>query len=583
MLTSELDDIFGESSPPQTIAHRTETCRMDAPPSITGDQPLFSASADPFADQNAASAPPPVHQDPEHLFSSTTEMDDVLAHMLPTTAGATTTTTTTRSTPRVPSAPTSPTPSSTAPIRVMFDAHARVTEGLRSVSYFCFRVQKLTNPPPTNIAVPETATTIPPHLRSINYGLSVLSWEQHRNEVVIQRRYSEMCALRELLLYQFPNIIIPPLRVKSTSENLESYLNKDETAKELVMQMKFFVNELVNIPSIMYLSELTKRFFTDEQRHFAEVTYPEIQDKIKWFRRENRKVEEFSGRQREFSTATAASTIASASTKAFKSVFGLFSGTASRESSPGVTPSQAQPREPEVSKDVDEWNQICSQLAVRRQHLKAAAASFNKYLAGEKKVADSEAGMAAAAQGYAAELRAHSFDGSSLVTLPGGSGEQEEVRVPPLSEAMESFGAAMMETTDIERAKRRTQFSDVSTRLRCESDYAKAILFRVDDVLSLYAYIEGSQKYQYKSAAWEEAMQCAKNISRSLRQDYEQVYTPSYHKRMEELRTRVLGPMKSAMIDLGKYGKTGPLGVYLEKLPAALKKPTPAQEEQTRE
>lgn len=584
MLTSEGDDVFAELTP-QTISHRSQA----APSTIESQQePVMGNDAfDPFAPA-PLTASAPVHQDPENLFISNSVADDKLAQMLPTsgntfadgnaTAAAPSTGggLHTASSATTASTQPSPPPSSTSPIRVNFDGHARVTEGLRNVTYFCFRVTKTNNPRPTNITVPDITSTIPPHLRSINYGLSPLSWENQREEVVIQRRYSEMCALRELLLYQFPNIIIPPLRVKNTSENLESYLNKEETTKELVVQMIFFVHELLCIPSIMYLSELTKRFFTDEQQHFAHITYPEIQDKIKWFRRENQKVEEFSGRQREFSSAAAASAIASASTKAIKSVFSFF-GAGTRETSPGVgNSSQAPPpREPEVSKDVDEWNAISSALAVRRQHLKAAAASFNKYLAAEKKVADSEAGMAAAAQGYAGELRAHIFDGSTLnvttITTVGSGAEEVEVRLPPLSDAMDAFGSTMVETTDIERAKRRNQFSDVSSRLRCESDYAKAILFRVDDILSLYAYIEGSQKYQYKSAAWEEAMQCAKNISRSLRKDYEEVYTPSYHKRIADARSRVFGPMKSAAEALQQYRRTGALGAYLEKLPSALK------------
>lgn len=519
------------------------------------------------------------------------------------------------------------------PVKMKVESNFRGSEGLRSITYFLIRTttDKVILPPPGVEAAAMPPKTVAPHLRSLFSGLGLVQWHEGK-EVIVQRRYSEACALRELLLYQFPHLIIPPLRVKGIGENWDSYLNREDASCELSVKLQFFFQQLVAIPEVVFMSEFFQAFATDSRETFEAVTLPRITEKTKAYQRANRVVVDFSGQQKEFASSTT-NVIVNASTKTIKSVVNFFTGHragdgnveginsssnsfvsspvtgatatsgsngAPRRDSPATGGTNVEtgvssltenisssagggPRlgeysgSAEVIADIDYWNNISIFLAIRRKHLKSAVADFNQYLSHTNKAETAMQSAAEAAKSFSSEL--HSFgEVRSTIPLPSSSSipfsytASESVLLPCVSEGFEALSYSISETVEIRRSKRRQQYVDVCSRLRCEMDYIKSLLFRVDDILSLYSYVKKSNAYECMSPTWIDAIECAREISRHLREGYEKKYLPKYSARMSSLQKKVFMPMHDAAEELLKYRQNSSTTAFIHRFPPAVVK-----------
>lgn len=524
------------------------------------------------------------------------------------------------------------------PVKMNVESSFRGNEGLRSITYFLIRTttESTISPPPGIEALGQPPKTVPPHLRSLFSGVGLVQWNPGK-EVMIQRRYSEASMLRELLSYQFPHLLIPPLRAKGMAENWDSYLNKEDASYELTFKLQFFLQQLMGIPTVIFMSEYVQAFATDPRDTFETVTLPRMQEKLKAYQRANKPVVDFSGQQRDFSSS-ATNVIVNASTKTIKSVVNFFTGyrgTSGSEEAGISHPSFASPssqdaqtstaagtrdhasvaplatggvnagtggdpsllwnknstaggshlggysRSAEVTADIDYWNAVSITLAVTRNHLKDAAIQFNQYLAHTNKAEAAMQTAAEAAKGFSAELRAFglaqttvpltSVSSSSVTTdspSPSPDVRTDVALLPPLEEGFEALSYTLSETIDIRRRKRRQQFMDVCSRLRCEADYIKVTLSRIDDILTLYAYVERANVYECMSPAWRDAMECAQEISKRFREHYEQSYKPKYYLRMKSFKKKVFGAMHDAAEGLLHYKESSSMTAYVNRIPS---------------
>lgn len=455
---------------------------------------------------------------------------------------------------------------SQSPVTMRVESTFRGNETVRSITYFliCTNTRENIVVPP-EISVPDLKLT-PPHLRCINPDLAIVQWAAGK-EAMVQRRYSEACLLRELLQFQFPHLLIPPLRLKSATENLESFTNSDQLNLELTFQLQYFLYHLTRIPQIIFLSSMVQSFALDSRDEFERSTLPRMKEKVNAFRRANKAVEDFSGQQKEFTT-TVTSALVNASTKTLRSVIGFFNnnpptcvvGSDAAEVVSTETP-QTSTEAPcgEAFDDVSEWSRIAGDLTVRRKHLKEAAAAFNVFLSRLNQISTARINMSQAAHGIAQELMAHQ-----------GSPDKAENTPPFLSAGFNGLGESLRETVEIERSARKQQFADVCSRLRCEADYIKAILYKIDDILSLFAYQEKSKVYERNSPMWKDSMECTQFISNSVRREYDNVYLPQFHQRMNELKERAFRPMACSAVQQGNYLEKSSLEAFIQQLPASV-------------
>lgn len=528
-------------------------------------------------------------------------------------------------------------------VRMKVESNFRGNEGLRSITYFLIRTttENSIPPPPGIEALAQPPKTVPPHLRSLYSGLGLVQWNAGK-EVMVQRRYSEACALRELLTYQFPHLLIPPLRVKGIGENWDSYLNKEDVSNELSIKLQFFLQQLMGIPALVFMSDAVQAFATDPRDTFETVTLPRIQEKIKAYHRANKVVIDFSGQQKEFSS-TATNAIVNVSTKTIKSVVNFFTGYKGNGGNEEVTAVHSSPpfssadprgtpaalpgntaagvlatggmnaggvgngtrgldtttggmsrlggysRSAEVAADIDYWNNVSVTLTVTRKHLKDATVHFNQYLSQTNKAEAALQTAAEAAKGFSAELRSFGLFQSTPVPLPIASSSTIAptasampssassadtsttfALLPPLEEGFEALSCTISEMVEIKRNKRRQQFIDVCSRLRCETDYIKAILFRIDDILSLYAYVEKSNAYECMSPTWIDAMECAQEISKRFREDYENSYKPKYNFRMQSFKKKVFAAMHDGAEAFLKYREDSSMTAYTNRIPEVI-------------
>uniref|UniRef100_A0A0A9X5Y0 Sorting nexin-4 n=1 Tax=Lygus hesperus TaxID=30085 RepID=A0A0A9X5Y0_LYGHE len=104
---------------------------------------------------------------------------------------------------------------------------------------------------------------------------------------MVERRYSEVVDLRELLVCQFPTLIIPPLPAKSAVRDVETFLNAGDAIAIQRFNLQFFLKEIAAMPVVMFFSEWTAPFFLDPRDSFETSTLLRIRAALKAFRTVN--------------------------------------------------------------------------------------------------------------------------------------------------------------------------------------------------------------------------------------------------------------------------------------------------------
>lgn len=214
------------------------------------------------------------------------------------------------------------------------DAPFKGKQMLRPITYFPIYTEVLVDND-ANFTLPDVPANSP-HLRAIYTGIRRNDWTRG-NCAMVERRYSEVCDLRELLVYQFPTLILPPLMPKNSVTDMETFFN---TVGAIAMQrnnLQFFLREIAAMPAVMFFSEWTTPFFLDPRDSFETGTLIRMRAALRTYRTITSNFHEHSERHRNFAEDTA-SKIASTSTRLVRSVASLFW----RNSQTSAAPAHAQ-------------------------------------------------------------------------------------------------------------------------------------------------------------------------------------------------------------------------------------------------
>ncbi|KPA77172.1 hypothetical protein ABB37_07092 [Leptomonas pyrrhocoris] len=422
-------------------------------------------------------------------------------------------------------------PSRVVLARFRVDPAFKGKEVVRAITYF---------PITTEILVDNDASfTVPdipldaPHLTGIDMGVKRSDWSRG-NSATVERRYSEVVDLRELLTYQFPTLILPPLPRKSSVGDIETYFSASDAFAAQRHKLQFFLYEVAAMPEVIFFSEWVAPFFLDPRDTFETGTLLRMRAALRDVRLANRAFHECSRRHRSFTDYTA-NKIAAKSSSFVRSIAGFFfSSKSSDESSesmlggggsssnmPVPTTSSSGTYDwtylpPEAKSDACAWVRVCEQLTRRQQAMKESSRCFEKYLASLTQTNDAQLMVAQSFESYEFTLRST----PAFASL----GEQHHL-------AARLIDAVSMKRRDFLERK----YVNVCMRLSFESNLIDAVLDAVDTVLGQYQFLSSAQLMNTRDRTQEEALRYTQAVSRALLVDYRDRYKFNYNKRMRNL------------------------------------------------
>lgn len=462
--------------------------------------------------------------------------------------------------------------------RFRVDAPFKGSEMIRPITYFPITTDILESND-ASFTVPDIPSN-GPHLSRIDIGVKRTDWTRG-NSAMVERRYSEVADLRELLTYQFPTLIIPPLPAKSNLSSIETYFSASDALTAQRHNLQFFLREIAAMPELIFFSEWVAPFFLDPRDTFETGTLLHMRAALRMFRSAARPFHECSKRHRSFTEYTA-NKLASQSSKLVRSVAGLFFSSASSPSAaaaagtardeailaesghaaPGLNggwssgsplasqhhanPSMAAPTPlsvssssydwaylpPSAKSDAAAWVQICETLQRRQQSINAAACAFEKYLTSLHQKSDAQLKVAQSFEEYEATLR----------------------QTPSFTQLGDYYHLAvlLMDTeTQKEKDSTKGKYLNVCLRLAFESHLIDAVLDTVDALLGQYQYLSNSQLMGGSGdQLQQELLSYTMAVSAGLRQDYVSRYRAQYTRRMKNLiREQIIRPsMDTAVI-----------------------------------
>jgi hypothetical protein len=121
--------------------------------------------------------------------------------------------------------------------------------------------------PPDSSSTSFVPLPTPPHQRHCTpiAGQRRVRWETEGGGtnagVTIERRYSELLELRQLLVLQYPMLVIPPLPLKSATDNFNTYMQSQAHLCQQQRNIARFVREIGKIPEIVLYNDLVPNFF----------------------------------------------------------------------------------------------------------------------------------------------------------------------------------------------------------------------------------------------------------------------------------------------------------------------------------
>ncbi|KAG5509357.1 hypothetical protein JKF63_06667 [Porcisia hertigi] len=440
-----------------------------------------------------------------------------------------------------PVAPHTHTHGRVALARFRIDAAFKGNEMMRPITYFPITTEILAEndssfTPPD---VPKNA----PHLSGMDIGVRRSDWSRG-NSASVDRRYSEVVDLRELLTYQFPMLIMSPLPRKSSVSDIETYFSASDAFAAQRHNLQFFLNEIACMPEVIFFSEWVAPFFLDPRDTFETGTLLRMRAALRDHRLATHAFRECSKRHRTFTEYTA-NKIAAKSSSLLRSVADFFFNTKShtvgndgrvREVHPSSSGSAPVPFSslsftydwtylpPSAKSDACAWVRVCEQLARRQQALKASARSFEKYLSALAHMKDAQLKVAQSFESYEQTLR-------SSPALDAIGSEYHLV-------------ASMIDAvTQKEREYMERKYLNMCLRLSFEANLIDAVLDAVDMVLGQYQFLSSAQFVNTHDRTHEEALLYAQAVSRALLIDYRDRYKFFYDKRMRNLvREQVARP-----------------------------------------
>uniref|UniRef100_A0AAW3ATQ4 PX domain containing protein n=1 Tax=Leishmania utingensis TaxID=653362 RepID=A0AAW3ATQ4_9TRYP len=412
---------------------------------------------------------------------------------------------------------------------------------VRPITYFPITTEILAEND-ASFTVPDVPTNAP-HLSGIDVGVRRSDWSRG-NSASVDRRYSEVVDLRELLTYQFPTLIMSPLPRKNSVSDIETYFSASDAFAAQRHNLQFFLNEIAYMPEVIFFSEWIAPFFLDPRDTFETGTLLRMRAALRDLRLATHPFRECSKRHRSFTEYTA-NKIAAKSSSLVRSVANFFFSPKNDDHSNGGRISDAHPNgsgsvpvptssssftydwtylPPSAKSDACAWVRVCEQLARRQQALKASARSFEKYLAALAHTRDAQLRVAQSFENYERTLRSS----PALDAL----GSEYHLAVSMLD------AVTQKEREYIER-----KYLNMCLRLSFEANLIDAVLDAVDVVLGQYQFLSSAQLMNTRDRTHEEALLYTQAVSRALLVDYRDRYRLLYEKRMRNLvREQVARP-----------------------------------------
>jgi hypothetical protein len=413
--------------------------------------------------------------------------------------------------------------------RFRVDPAFKGKEMVRAITYFPITTEILVDND-ASFTVPDIPTGAP-HLTGIDMGVKRSDWSRG-NSATVERRYSEVMDLRELLTYQFPTIILPPLPRKTSVGDIETYFGASDAFAAQRHNLQFFLYELAAMPEVIFFSEWVAPFFLDPRDTFETGTLLRLRAALRDVRQANSAFQECSKRHRSFTEYTA-NKIAAKSSYFVRSVAGFFFSGRSNDESRNGGPNASTPTTttttssssgtydwtylpPDAKADAGAWVRTCEQLTRRQQYMKESSRNFEKYLSSLTHTNDAQLMVAQSFEKYESTLRSN----PAFATL----GEQYHL-------AARAIDSVSMKRRDFLERK----YVNVCMRLQFESNLIDAVLDAVDTVLGQYQFLSSAQLTSTRDRTQEEALRYTQAVSKALLVDYRDRYKVNYHKRMRNL------------------------------------------------
>lgn len=411
--------------------------------------------------------------------------------------------------------------------RFRVDPAFKGKEMVRAITYFPITTEILVDND-ASFTVPDVPTDAP-HLTGIDMGVKRSDWSRG-NSATVERRYSEVMDLRELLTYQFPTLILPPLPRKSSVSDIETYFSATDAFAAQRHNLQFFLYELAAMPEVIFFSEWVAPFFLDPRDTFETGTLLRMRATLRDVRLATRAFHECSKRHRSFTEYTA-NKIAAKSSSFVRSVAGFFFASKSDESSDSVlggagnapvpTASSSSTYDwtyltPEAKTDACAWVRVCEQLTRRQQAMKESSKAFEKYLTALTHTNDAQLLVAQSFENYEATLR----------STPAFESLGRQYHLA----AREIDAASMKRREFLER-----KYVNICMRLSFESNLIDAVLDAVDTILGQYQFLSSAQLTNTRDRTQEAALRYTQAVSHALSVDYRDRYKFNYNKRMRNL------------------------------------------------
>eukprot|EP00331_Platyophrya_macrostoma_P005101 CAMPEP_0176424744 /NCGR_PEP_ID=MMETSP0127-20121128/11008_1 /TAXON_ID=938130 /ORGANISM="Platyophrya macrostoma, Strain WH" /LENGTH=570 /DNA_ID=CAMNT_0017805837 /DNA_START=47 /DNA_END=1759 /DNA_ORIENTATION=+ len=193
------------------------------------------------------------------------------------------------------SAKQQPPPPPQRPVQIVaFRAHPPVqgNEMLKPLTYFPIDVTIQMPPPDHELFQRFVPFPTPPYQRSTAavVGLRRNRWDGDAT-TEIKRRYSELADIRQLLVLQYPMLIIPPLPPKSANDNFNTYLQSQAQLQQQTRNINRFLRELAKIPEVMLFHELVPNLFQYPREKLSDLM-SRVREMISTLRHGNASLEE---------------------------------------------------------------------------------------------------------------------------------------------------------------------------------------------------------------------------------------------------------------------------------------------------
>lgn len=394
---------------------------------------------------------------------------------------------------------------------------------VRKVTLFPISM-KLTSTDSSMCAVPDVP--IGPHELGVDTGIRRHQWAQS-SSTTVDRRYSELVELRELLVYQFPTMIVPPLPPKSKLDNFATYQQNDNILLTQRHSIVRFLREVAMTPEFMYYSSYIPGFF-QLPREVFEDWFSTARQTLLEFRRRNASIDAHTQRRGGGGLLGSESVTAltDGSTKVVRKIVGILhawvggGGGGPQKQQKQQQHASAMPRNQFKRGEVMAyWNEQMEYLTASRTALLEATRPYLLFIENSLESVAAAKEVAEALAKYAKTL----------------SGSLENAKLASLARESREFTLESVAAVEGMHARNKREMYD---RMLFEVAYIDAALDAIDHMLCVWRFSAESIGERTGSAGM---ASYAEDVGSRLREHYERRFLPNFRRRMHCMIGRNVG------------------------------------------